>query len=99
MRRQLGKHLRWGRQRCSRACLRFEAFLCAVQSGSTGKGKDGDAVPLQCPTDAKTVSEVFELPENIIPVMMFAMGYPSERAKPNAWHCKRMPIEYEYSCS
>ena len=43
--------------------------------------------------DAKTVSEVFELPENIIPVMMFAMGYPSERSKPNAWHFKRMPLE------
>ena len=43
--------------------------------------------------DAKTVSEVFELPENIIPVMMFAMGYPSEKAKPNAWHFKRMPLE------
>ncbi len=43
--------------------------------------------------DAKTVSEVFDLPENIIPVMMFAMGYPSEKAKPNAWHFKRMPLE------
>ena len=43
--------------------------------------------------DARTVSEVFELPANIIPVMMFAMGYPSEKAKPNAWHFKRMPME------
>lgn len=43
--------------------------------------------------DAKTVSEVFALPTNIIPVMMFAMGYPSDRAKPNAWHFKRMPLE------
>ena len=43
--------------------------------------------------DAKTAAEVFELPENIIPVMMFAMGYPSERSKPNAWHFKRMPLE------
>ena len=43
--------------------------------------------------DAKTVSEVFELPKNIVPVMMFAMGYPSEKAKPNAWHFKRMPLE------
>ena len=43
--------------------------------------------------DARTVSEVFDLPENIIPVMMFAMGYPSDRAKPNAWHFKRMPLE------
>ena len=43
--------------------------------------------------DAQTAAEVFELPENIILVMMFAMGYPSEKAKPNAWHFKRMPIE------
>ncbi len=43
--------------------------------------------------DAKTVSEVFELPANIIPVMMFAMGYPSEQSRPNAWHFRRMPLE------
>ena len=43
--------------------------------------------------DAQTVSDVFELPKNIIPVMMFAMGYPSERSKPHAWHFKRMPLD------
>ena len=43
--------------------------------------------------DALTARQVFELPENIIPVMMFSMGYPSEKSKPNAWHFKRMPIE------
>ena len=43
--------------------------------------------------DAKTVSEVFELPENIIPVMMFAMGYPSEKSQPNTWLFKRMPLD------
>ena len=43
--------------------------------------------------DAQTVREVFELPENIIPVMMFAMGYPSEKSKPNAWHDLRMPLD------
>ena len=25
--------------------------------------------------------------------MMFAMGYPNERSKPNGWHFKRMPLE------
>ena len=25
--------------------------------------------------------------------MMFAMGYPSDKAKPNAWHFRRMPLE------
>ena len=43
--------------------------------------------------DSKAVVDAFGLPEHIIPVMMFAMGYPSERAKPNAWHFKRMPLE------
>ena len=43
--------------------------------------------------DSKTVVDTFGLPENMIPVMMFAMGYPSERSKPNAWHFKRMPLE------
>jgi nitroreductase len=43
--------------------------------------------------DSMTVSEVFELPENIIPVMMLGLGYPAEGAAPNAWHFKRMPIE------
>ena len=43
--------------------------------------------------DARTVAEAFNLPDNIIPVMMFAMGYPNEKARPNAWHFKRMPIE------
>ncbi len=43
--------------------------------------------------DARSVSECFGLPENIIPVMMFAMGYPSERSRPNAWHFRRKPLE------
>ena len=34
--------------------------------------------------DAKTVQEVFELPDNIILVMMLGLGYPSENSKPNA---------------
>ena len=43
--------------------------------------------------DSKAVVDTFGLPEHIIPVMMFAMGYPNDRAKPNAWHFKRSPIE------
>ena len=43
--------------------------------------------------ESKTVVDTFDLPQNIIPVMMFAMVYPNERAKPNAWHFKRMPLE------
>ena len=43
--------------------------------------------------DAKTVQEVFELPDNIIPVMMLGLGYPNENSKPNAWHFKRNEME------
>ncbi len=43
--------------------------------------------------DSKAVVNTFELPENIIPVMMFAMGYPNDKSKPNGWHFKRKPLE------
>ena len=43
--------------------------------------------------DSQTVVEAFDLPEHMNPVMMLGLGYPSEKAKPNAWHIKRMPIE------
>ena len=29
----------------------------------------------------------------MIPVMMLGLGYPNERAKANAWHYRRKPIE------
>ena len=28
-----------------------------------------------------------------VPVMMLGLGYPNERAKANAWHYRRKPIE------
>jgi len=28
-----------------------------------------------------------------VPVMMLGLGYPNDRAKANAWHYKRKPIE------
>ena len=43
--------------------------------------------------DAKTVQEVFELPNNMIPVMMLGLGYPNEKSKPNPWHFKRNEME------
>lgn len=43
--------------------------------------------------DSQTVAEVFDLPEYMIPVMMLGLGYPNEKAKANAWHYKRKPIE------
>ena len=43
--------------------------------------------------DSQQAAEVFGLPENHIPVMMFAMGYPSDQTKPSPWHFRRKPIE------
>ncbi len=43
--------------------------------------------------DSKTAAEAFGLPDFMIPVMMLGLGYPNERAKANAWHYKRKPIE------
>lgn len=43
--------------------------------------------------DSKTVVDAYGLPETMIPVMMLGLGYPNEKAKANAWHYRRKPIE------
>lgn len=43
--------------------------------------------------DSKSVVDTFGLPEYMVPVMMLGLGYPNERAKANAWHFRRKPIE------
>ena len=43
--------------------------------------------------DSKTVADVYDLPEYMIPVMMLGLGYPNEKAKANPWHYRRNPIE------
>lgn len=43
--------------------------------------------------DSQTVAEVYQLPENIIPVMMLGLGYPGEGSQAHPWHFRRMPIE------
>ncbi|MBO7402610.1 MAG: nitroreductase family protein, partial [Lachnospiraceae bacterium] len=43
--------------------------------------------------DSQEVAETFGLPESHIPVMMFAMGYPSDIANPSSWHFHRKPVE------
>ncbi len=43
--------------------------------------------------NSSEVSQTFSLPENIIPVMMFAMGYPAENSSPHAWHFMRKPLD------
>ncbi len=42
--------------------------------------------------NSKIASEVFKLPQNIIPAMFLALGYPSEKSKPGDWHFQRKPI-------
>lgn len=43
---------------------------------------------------SQEVADVLELPKNIIPVMMFAMGYPSEKSAPHPkLHFQRKAIE------
>ena len=41
--------------------------------------------------DSKSVVDAFNLPDNIIPVMMMGLGYPTEQSKPHAWHFKNLP--------
>ena len=43
--------------------------------------------------DSRQIAEAFNLPDNHIPVMMFAMGYPSADAEPGPWHYQRKPLE------
>lgn len=43
--------------------------------------------------DSVEVAETFGLPEQVVPVMMFAMGYPSDESKPHAWHFKRRALD------
>ncbi len=43
--------------------------------------------------DSQTAARVYGLPQNIVPVMMLGLGYPTDRSKAHAWHFMRMPIE------
>lgn len=43
--------------------------------------------------DSQNAIDEFELPSNIIPVMMLALGYPSDRSRPSRLHGDRKPIE------
>jgi len=43
--------------------------------------------------NSKIASEAFNLPKNIVPGMMLALGYPSEKSKPSDWHFKRKSIK------
>lgn len=43
--------------------------------------------------DSVKLREAYRLPDNIIPVMILALGYPSEKSKPNKLHFERKNIE------
>lgn len=43
--------------------------------------------------DSKTVAETFDLPENHVPVMMLALGYPGEGSHPAHLHHERKPLD------
>ena len=43
--------------------------------------------------NSKIAAEIFNLPENIVPGMMLALGYPSEKSKPSDWHFKRKSLD------
>ena len=43
--------------------------------------------------DAQDIIDTFELPENHIPVLMLALGYPAENSHPAHLHNKRKPLE------
>lgn len=43
--------------------------------------------------NSRVAIEKFNLPENIVPGMMLALGYPSEKSKPSDWHFKRKSID------
>ena len=43
--------------------------------------------------DSASVVQNFGLPENLIPVMFLALGYPAEGAKAHPWHYARIPME------
>ena len=39
-----------------------------------------------------TVKQLFNLPENIVPVLLMPLGYANEDAKPSPWHEQRKPL-------
>ena len=46
-----------------------------------------------CAFDAPAMAKVFELPENLTPYILLALGYPSDTAEPNPRHFQRHPLE------
>ena len=43
--------------------------------------------------DSKTVTETYHLPDNMVPVILLALGYPNDKTKPSPWHFQKNPVE------
>ena len=43
--------------------------------------------------DAFKVQEAFDLPAGLVPCLMLALGYPTEKSKPHKMHGEREPME------
>ena len=46
-----------------------------------------------CAFDVPAMAKVFDLPANLTPYILLALGYPSETAEPNPRHFQRQPLE------
>jgi nitroreductase len=43
--------------------------------------------------DPAKISPLFKLPENIVPIALLPIGYPSDDSKPAAMHTKKNTLE------
>lgn len=47
-----------------------------------------------CAFDVPAMAKAFELPANLTPYILLALGYPAENAEPNPRHFERYPLEH-----
>ena len=47
-----------------------------------------------CAFDVPAMAAAFDLPSNLTPYILLALGYPSDTAEPNPRHFQRYPMEH-----
>ena len=47
-----------------------------------------------CAFDVPAMHAVFDLPDNLTPYVLLALGYPSDTAEPGPRHFERYPLEH-----
>ena len=47
-----------------------------------------------CAFDVPAMHKVFDLPDNLTPYILLALGYPSDTAEPAPRHFERYPLEH-----